>query len=159
MTEVTTATGENLASPLSIRPVLPGDLRRIEWLEEAAFTEAWPYELLAYELKHPRAIVLLAEWDGEPAAGYVSFRHGGGESEMLRLAVDPAARRRGVARALVARGLDRLRQEKVDSCHLEVRMDNEGAIAFYRALGFARTGRRRHYYRDGSDAMVLSLRL
>jgi ribosomal-protein-alanine N-acetyltransferase len=144
------------APPLSIRPVLPADLRRVAWLEEASFHDAWPYDLLAYELTHPRAICLLAEHAGEPAAGYISLRHGGGEAEILRLAVDPAARRRGVARALVACGLAQLRGKKVESCHLEVRMDNEGAIAFYRALGFARAGRRRHYYRDGTDALVLS---
>lgn len=148
------------ASPLlHIRPAGTDDLRRIAWLEDAAFVESWPYDLIAYEITHPRALLLLAEWTGEPAAGYASFRYGGGEAEILRLAVDPAARRRGVARALVLEGLERLRGQKVASCHLEVRMDNEGAIAFYKALGFARAGRRRGYYRDGSDAMVLSLTL
>jgi ribosomal-protein-alanine N-acetyltransferase len=142
--------------PLSIRPALPEDLRRISWLEDSAFQDSWPYDLLAYEFTHPRAILLLAERNGEPAAGYISLRYGGGEAEILRLAVDPEARRRGVARALVAEGLERLRQVKVESCHLEVRMDNQGAIAFYQTLGFVRAGRRRHYYRDGTDALVLS---
>jgi ribosomal-protein-alanine N-acetyltransferase len=145
--------------PLAIRPVLPEDLRRIAWIEESSFKDSWPYDLLAYELTHPRSLVLLAEWGGEPAAGYVSFRHVAGEAEILRLAVDPAARRRGIARALVDCGLDRLREARVASCHLEVRMDNEEAIAFYHALGFARTGRRRRYYRDGEDALILSLGL
>jgi ribosomal-protein-alanine N-acetyltransferase len=145
--------------PLCIRTAGTEDLRRIAWLEEASFEDSWPYDLLAYELTHPRGLVLLASWDAEPAAGYVALRHGGGESEILRLAVAPEARRHGVARALVTSGLERLRQERVESCHLEVRMDNEGAIAFYRALGFARTGRRRRYYRDGSDALVLSIAL
>jgi ribosomal-protein-alanine N-acetyltransferase len=145
--------------PLTIRPAGTDDLQRIAWLEDAAFVESWPYDLIAYEITHPRALLLLAAWGEEPAAGYASFRYGGGEAEILRLAVDPAARRRGVARALVLDGLERLRGQKVASCHLEVRMDNEGAIAFYKALGFSRTGRRRGYYRDGSDAMVLSLTL
>jgi [ribosomal protein S18]-alanine N-acetyltransferase len=148
--------GADISRPLCLRTAGKEDLTRIAWLEDAAFEDSWPYELLAYELTHPRGIVLLASWDGEPAAGYAAFRHGGGESEILRLAVAPEARRRGVARALVTSGLERLRQERVESCHLEVRMDNEGAIAFYHALGFVRTGRRRSYYRDGSDALVLS---
>lgn len=157
---MTDGPGDPPPSPLWIRPARTEDLHRIEWLEDASFAEAWPYELLAYEIKHPRAITLVAGWDEEPAAGYISIRHGGGESEVLRLAVDPAARRRGVARALIERGLELLRREgKVESCHLEVRMDNEGAIACYNALGFRRTGRRRRYYRDGSDALVLSLAL
>jgi ribosomal-protein-alanine N-acetyltransferase len=144
---------------LSIRQAREDDLRRIAWLEDAAFADPWPYDLLAYEFTHPRGFLLVASPGERPAAGYVAFRHGGGEAELLRLAVDPADQRRGVARSLVDCGLERLRQEKIQTCFLEVRMDNEGAIAFYRALGFARVGRRRSYYRDGTDALVFSLAL
>jgi [ribosomal protein S18]-alanine N-acetyltransferase len=144
---------------LSIRQAHAEDLPRVAWLEDAAFADPWPFELLAYEFGHPRGFLLVASWDDEPPSGYVAFRHGGGESEMLRLAVDPQERRRGVARILVEHGLDRLRQERVQSCHLEVRMDNISAIAFYQALGFERSGRRKSYYRDGTDALLYSLAL
>lgn len=144
---------------LSIRQARTEDLLRVAWLEDAAFADPWPFDLLAYEFGHPRGFLLVASWDDEPPSGYVAFRHGGGEAEMLRLAVDPHVRRRGLARTLVEHGLQRLRQEGVQSCHLEVRMDNEGAIAFYQALGFERSGRRRNYYRDGTDALLYSLAL
>lgn len=144
---------------LSVRQAREDDLQRIAWLEDAAFADPWPYDLLAYEFKHPRGFLLIATPGDSPASGYAAFRHGGGEAEMLRLAVDPEERRRGVARSLVDRGLERLRQEKVQTCFLEVRMDNEGAINFYRALGFQRTGRRRSYYQDGTDALIFSLAL
>ena len=39
---------------------------------------------------------------------------------------------------------------------LEVSADNAGALAFYEAEGFAEIDRRRRYYRDGSDAVVLA---
>jgi ribosomal-protein-alanine N-acetyltransferase len=144
---------------LSIRQAREDDLHRIAWLEDAAFADPWPYDLLAYEFTHPRGFLLVATLGEDPASGYVAFRHGGGEAEMLRLAIDPEERRRGVARSLVDSGLERLRREKVQTCFLEVRMDNEGAIAFYRALGFERAGRRRNYYRDGTDALIFSLKL
>lgn len=148
-----------LKPALFIRQASAEDLPRIAWLEDAAFADPWPFDLLAYEFGHPRGFLLVASWDDAPPAGYVAFRHGGGESEMLRLAVDPAERRNGVARTLVEHGLERLRREKVESCHLEVRMDNRGAIAFYEALGFQRSGRRKSYYRDGTDAALYSLAL
>lgn len=144
---------------LFIRQASAEDLSRIAWLEDAAFVEPWPFDLLAYEFGHPRGFLLVASWDDGPSVGYVAFRHGGGESEMLRLAVDPEVRRQGVARLLVESGLERLRRERVESCHLEVRMDNRGAIAFYEALGFQRSGRRKNYYRDGTDAALYSLAL
>ena len=61
----------------------------------------------------------------------------------------------GEAHAHIAR-LDRLRRAGVERCFLEVRTGNFGALAFYRALGFERAGRRPAYYRDGSDALVYS---
>jgi len=141
---------------VTIRPVRGADLRRLAELEELSFADPWPVELLAIELVHPQAILLAASRGREPAAGYVAIRHGGGEAEILRLAVDPAERRRGLARALVETGLERLRRAGVSVCHLEVRAGNQGAIAFYEALGFARAGRRPRYYRDGTDALVMS---
>lgn len=140
---------------LIVRPVRGADLLRIAEIEQAAFADPWPAELVAIELVHPQAILLAASWTGMPVAGYAAFRHGAGEAELLRLAVDPEERRRGLARALVEAGLERLRQEGgIEVCHLEVRLDNLGAIALYEASGFAQSGRRRGYYRDGTDALL-----
>ncbi|HYU31013.1 MAG TPA: ribosomal protein S18-alanine N-acetyltransferase [Thermoanaerobaculia bacterium] len=140
--------------PVAIRPVRGADLPRLAELEELSFADPWPVELLAIELVHPQAILLAASRERVLAAGYVALRHGGGEAEILRLAVEPGERRRGLARALVEGGLERLRRAGVSVCHLEVRAGNQGAIAFYEALGFARTGRRPRYYRDGTDALI-----
>jgi ribosomal protein S18 acetylase RimI-like enzyme len=42
---------------------------------------------------------------------------------------------------------------------LEVSAGNEPAIALYEQAGFAEIDRRRRYYRDGSDALVLAREL
>ena len=39
---------------------------------------------------------------------------------------------------------------------LEVSAGNAGARAFYAAEGFVEIDRRRRYYRDGSDAVVMA---
>ncbi|MFP5288862.1 MAG: GNAT family N-acetyltransferase, partial [Thermoanaerobaculia bacterium] len=120
-----------MAPPL-VRSARTEDLDRIVALEEECFSDPWPRELLAYELTHPGSILLVAlPEEGGPASGYVSFRHALDEAELLRLGVDPAGRRRGIARALVEEGLRRLRREGVEACFLEVRENNTGAIALY----------------------------
>jgi len=147
-------------APLAIRPARAEDLDRIAVLEEAAFEDSWPRELLSYELTHSRTFFLVASRDDEaPLPGYVLFHYVAGEAELLRLAVEPVERRQGLGRLLVERGLERLRQEKIQTCFLEVRKDNEAAIQLYRGMGFQRVGRRRGYYRDGTDALILSLAL
>jgi ribosomal-protein-alanine N-acetyltransferase len=143
-----------------VRSARPEELERIAWLEQIGFPDPWPRELLAYEITHPQSHVLVGVWgEGLPAAGYASFRKGGGEAELLRLAVAPGERRRGVARALVLGGLERLRLGGIETCFLEVRTNNLGAIAFYQEMGFAAVGQRKGYYRDGSDALVYARRV
>lgn len=138
---------------LTVRPGRPGDLGAVTDLEQAAFKDFWPREMLAYEIEHPQSVLLLASLGGRPA-GYAAFRHAAGEAELLRLAVRPEERRRGVAQALVREGFERLCDEGVQVCFLEVRQDNAPAIALYERLGFVRNGRRRGYYRDGTDALI-----
>jgi ribosomal-protein-alanine N-acetyltransferase len=145
---------------VAVRQAGPADLEAVTCLEEAAFKDAWPADMLAFELSHPRALLLLASrGEEDPPAGYAAFRHAAGEAELLRLAVLPGERRRGIARALIAEGLERLVREGVQVCFLEVRVDNEPAVTLYERLGFARIGRRRGYYQDGMDALIFALEL
>ncbi len=140
-----------------MRPAAAADLPCLVELEAAGFAEPWSPEMLAAELMHPGGVVLVADGsDGRRApSGYACFRLGAGEAELLRVAVAPEARGRGIARQLIAAGFDRLRAAGIASCFLEVRPANISALAVYHALGFERRGHRRAYYRDGSDALVL----
>ncbi len=143
-----------------VRSAVQEDLDAIAGLEAAAFHDPWPREMLAYELCNPYSVLLIAGGlpGGLPGA-YAAFRHAAGEAELLRVAVHPAARRRGLARALLAEGFARLREARIQVCFLEVRVENKPAVALYESLGFAWVGLRRAYYQDGADAMVFVLEL
>jgi ribosomal protein S18 acetylase RimI-like enzyme len=52
------------------------------------------------------------------------------------LAVDPASRRLGLARAMMARVEERLRRLGCAKINLQIRTDNRDAIAFYQRIGF-----------------------
>lgn len=152
-----------------VRPATESDLPALAALEAAAFTApgspAWSRDLLAGELAQPTALVLVAlrdlgETRGESGAiGYAAFRHVGPESELLRVAVAPEARGQGVGRRLVDEGIARLRERGVATCFLEVRPANAPALALYERLGFRAVDRRRRYFPDGADALVLRLDL
>jgi ribosomal-protein-alanine N-acetyltransferase len=74
--------------------------------------------------------------------------------------VTAAARRRGIARALVS-ALER--EGELGSARvilLEVRESNEPALSLYGGLGFRELDRRARYYDDtGEDAVVMQLEL
>ena len=78
--------------------------------------------------------------------GYVGSQSVMGEADMMNLAVLPAARRRGIARALVTALIRELAGGGVHSLTLEVRASNGPAKALYGSLGFVRVGCRRGYY-------------
>ncbi|WP_374433818.1 GNAT family N-acetyltransferase [Tabrizicola sp.] len=104
-------------------------------------------------------VFLLVEGD----AGFLLGRAVAGEAELLTLAVAPEARRLGLGRKLVARFLYQAQLRGAVRAFLEVRADNDPAIALYESAGFAAAGRRRGYYlgQDGSrtDALVLAREL
>jgi ribosomal-protein-alanine N-acetyltransferase len=158
--EPTTSLRSGLEPEPAIRPAALGDLPHLAALEAAAFADPWPESVMASELAQPGGVMLVAVGGGDrPPSGYACFRLGGGEAELLRVAVAPAERGRGIARRLLAAGLEQLRAAGVASCYLEVRPANASALAVYRALGFELCGRRWAYYRDGSDALVLRRQL
>lgn len=76
------------------------------------------------------------------------------EAEILNLAVDPARRRGGYARALLNHALAELAGSGVHDVFLEVRESNHSAIRFYQSFGFRNCGRRTGYYRHPDEAAL-----
>jgi len=107
------------------------------------------------ELRSPTR-VLLGAWLEERLVGIATGSIAIDDADVLLVVVDPAQRRRGIGRGLtmaLTRGLHALGAARV---LLEVRAENAAAIALYTGLGFAEIARRRSYYRDGDDALVLA---
>jgi len=77
---------------------------------------------------------------------YGVLRLAPGEAELLNVSVAPAARRRGLGRALLRRFIDDARRLGAEQLFLEVRPSNVAAIALYESEGFACVARRDAYY-------------
>lgn len=82
-----------------------------------------------------------------------------GEAEVLTLAVHPAARRAGVGQALLAALAGEAARRGASVLFLEVSERNPAARGLYGRLGAVEAGRRRRYYPDGTDALLLRLKL
>jgi ribosomal-protein-alanine acetyltransferase len=102
----------------------------------------------------PTVHYLVVEEDGEVTA-YAAASIVADIAELQRIAVLPAARRRGHATALLDHVVDRAVEGRADRLLLEVRDDNHDAQAFYATSGFVEVDRRPRYYRDGSTAIVM----
>jgi ribosomal-protein-alanine acetyltransferase len=139
-----------------------GELPALCALAAASFADPWSECAFAEELRAPEAIVLVAR-DARAAAGevvgYLSARRAADELHVLSLGVAPARRRAGVASALLASSLAEAAARGARLAHLEVRAENAEALAFYEHFGFRALGRRRRYYPNGEDALLLCARV
>ncbi len=138
---------------LQILPFAPAHLTGVERLEQLCFAHPWQRADLETQLTNPCACFLVAVLDGA-VVGYLGVQVVCGEGGVTNVAVDPAYRRRGIARALFGACFA---AGNMDFLTLEVRPSNGAALALYRELGFQPVGRRRDFYTDPTeDALLLT---
>jgi len=142
-----------------IRAATLDDLAAVVALEEDNLgVDAWSENLLGEGIAGnlPTVHYLVAEVDGA-VVGHAVVSLAGDIAELQRISVTPAARRTGVASALLDASV--ALSQGADRMLLEVRADNVGALGFYAARGFVEVDRRPKYYKDGATAVVLRLPL
>lgn len=133
------------------------DFDALAALHAEAFDAPWDAAALRSLVDRPGAVL---EVDPD---GFVLLQVAGDEAEVLTLAVRLAARRRGLARALLARASAGAAARGANRLFLEVAEDNAAARSLYASLGFGEVGRRPRYYARGDgariDALLLALNL
>lgn len=98
-----------------------------------------PQKDIARKLRVNPEWFLVAEEDGR-VVGSVMAGYEGHRGWINYLAVAPAARKRGVGRALVLEAERVLRAAGCPKINLQVRPENKETIAFYEAVGFSVEG-------------------
>lgn len=141
---------------MHVLPMAAAHIAAIAALEEQCFSTPWSAAALAEELNNPRAVFLVAADDGR-VLGYAGMHHVGDEGYIANVAVDPAARRQGVARRLLAELEAYGREHALYRLTLEVRASNAAAIALYAGAGYVCDGvRPRFYAKPTEDAAIYS---
>lgn len=142
----------------SIAEIREGDLSTVAALHARCFDEPWQPALIGRIAGAPGGFGLVWRSGDEPL-GFVLGRANHARAEVLSLGVAPAARERGIARALMHAAIDRVSRRGLPALYLEVAEDNTAAQRLYRALGFAPVGRRPGYYArpetEAVDALTL----
>jgi [ribosomal protein S18]-alanine N-acetyltransferase len=134
------------------------DADRCAELESQLFPgdDPWPAPAFVRELRAGHNHYVAARTDGI-LVGYAGISRLGRkppyEYEIHTIGVDPDYQGRGIGRRMLADLLDIAAGGVI---FLEVRTDNEAAIALYRSVGFATIGVRKRYYRvSGADAYTM----
>ncbi len=139
---------------VTVIPMTAAHLPAVAALEQACFADPWSEAGLAEELENPCAVFLVAQRD-DAVVGYLGCHHIAGEGYITNVAVAPACRRQGVARALLTTAIEQW--QDLSRITLEVRESNAPAIALYHSMGFVKDGvRPRFYSHPTEDAGIYS---
>lgn len=128
---------------------------------------AWSANMVREELDAPaRTYYVCIAGNGDDDAdesrivGYAGFWYDGDDAELMTIGVSGTHQRRGIAARLLATLVDEARRQGAARMLLEVRVDNDPALALYERFGFVRLGLRRRYYQpEGIDAYTMALDL
>lgn len=148
---------------LLIRSMTLSDLDQVLEIERKSFPTPWTrslfqHELMQNRLSHYRVVVVDPPGDQSSslvAQGGAMFM--GEESHILTIAVDPRWRGQRIGLWLLLDLLALCHQQGAHRVNLEVRPGNQVARRLYNRLGFQVSGRRRRYYPDGEDALIMTL--
>lgn len=120
------------------------EARRIEL---SSCLNPWSMESFESELSCEHSIPWVAVSAGK-VIGFLICRRVEDGGEVLKLAVSPSMRRRGIGGMLLRHALAELRKLGVVRISLEVRESNAAAVALYERFGFKRLTIRKGYYRN-----------
>ena len=139
-----------------IVPMDRSHIEQIAQLEKACFSSPWTENMLAVALFDTQASFIVAEDEEGNVLGYAGLHVIVDEGYIDNVAVEPDARRHGVASTL----LDvfcRFGEANLAFLSLEVRASNAPAIALYEKHGFDQVGLRKNYYeKPREDAVIMT---
>jgi len=126
------------------------EFRKIYKIEKASFSHPWKESMFF----SPNQRFILA-FENEKIVGYICFSQVIDECHILNVAVSPQFREKGIARKMFDFLFSLGEKDGFNFYYLEVSENNLPAISLYKKLGFKTLGRRKKYYEDGSDAIIM----
>ncbi|WP_169166311.1 ribosomal protein S18-alanine N-acetyltransferase [Cellulomonas taurus] len=141
---------------VTLRGLTDDDLDDLVAMEQELFGPgAWSRQSLAEEIVGPGRWYVGAESEGA-LIGYAGLWFDGDDAQVMTVGTRPEAQGRGVGRLLLDALLDRARELRAGAMFLEVRVDNDPALALYRRAGFEQIGLRKRYYQpENVDAWTM----
>jgi len=140
----------------SLRPMTTADLPAVMSVETRAYAVPWPEATYWHELEFGTRSYFYLLACREQVIGYSGMWHFVDEVHLGTIVVHPALQRRGLGNILLANVIQQAIQLHTQTVTLEVRPSNVSARHLYEKFGFEEVGRRKNYYRDHEDAIIMT---
>ena len=145
-----------MSTPMLCRDAGPADLPALSGLEAQFPGDRLSRRQLRHHLSSPRAALRVLEGpSGLLGYSLLLNRRGSALWRLYSLVVDASARGAGLGRILLLDAERHAAAAGAAALRLEVRADNQAAIALYLRAGYGERASKPGYYDDGVDARVL----
>ena len=140
-----------------IREATAADFETLWSIDQECFVEGISYSQpeLRYYMKRRGAFTLIKEDEHGIAAFVVAESSRRGTGHIITIDVRPSARKAGYGSELLRAAEDRLRTGGCDVVLLEVAVDNQTAIDFYKGHGYSVVKTIPRYYLNSVDALLM----
>lgn len=138
---------------LNFRPMISSDISEVYKLEGLLFSDPWPKNSFKTEInQNDISFPFVVEKNSE-IVGYIICWYYLEELHIGNIAVIPNLQRQGIAKFMLNKVFDYFSDS--NKAFLEVRESNKKAINLYTTFGFEPIYRRKDYYTNGEDALVM----
>ncbi len=124
-------------------------------VEKESFSHPWTEAMFREEMNGAFSVYRVAESDGK-AVAYMGMWILADEGHITNVAVGAAYRKQGIGGALIDDFIKLAQEKGLCLMTLEVRESNEKAIRLYASRGFVPVGRRKKYYENTEDAILMT---
>ena len=135
------------------RPMIYKDISAVYKIECFLFNDPWPKKSFKIEVRQNNiSYPFIVEENGD-ILGYIICWYYLEELHIGNIAVIPDRQRQGIGKFMLDRVMEYFSDYNI--AYLEVRESNKKAINLYFAFGFETIYRRKAYYPNGEDALVM----
>ena len=133
-------------------------LEKIKDIMPEQFYEFWTANVLEKELQNSLSSYIVALYNDE-VVGYAGIWKPIDEAHITNIVVKKDKRGKHIGTQLLKELINMAQKKNLQCITLEVNVKNENAIKLYKKYNFEEVGRRKKYYNNIDDAIIMTLKL
>ena len=133
------------------------DLEIIKQDLSEKFDEFWTYRILKSELEDTNSIYIVAKNDNK-IVGFAGIKLIFDEANIMNIVVKKEMRGKKIGSILLENLIIISKTKNAKTITLEVNVNNIPAISLYKKYNFTEIGRRKKYYNNSEDAIIMLLK-
>ena len=134
------------------------DVLKIEKDFGEKFDDFWNINILKSELNNNNSLYFVAKNENE-ILGFAGILLNFDFSEITNIVVRKDFRKFGIGKMLLEKIIEETKKNNKKMIYLEVNENNTNAINLYKKYRFEEVGRRKKYYNQKDDAILMNLKL